>query len=304
VTQQADLRLDGRVVAVTGASSGLGRAYARALAAAGARLIVVARRGGLLDELADELDDVVPVIGDVSDPAAGARIVETALSRFGRLDAVVNNAGGLRDRTLLKMSDDQFDEVVRAHVYGTFYVTRACARAMRDAGGGSVINIGSDSPFLGAFGQSNYSAAKGAVLGLTLTWANELARHGISCNCVLPNALTAMTEDLPELLADYRYGSTDAFPRAMGEASDVAPLIVLLASDRWRALTGQILSLGGDKLSLWQPPYESRIAYLHGGWSVAELDRSLTTVLDLTDREPPGPDHEPNQRSLDGATHS
>ncbi len=299
------LSLDGRVVVVTGASSGLGRAYAQALAAAGASLIVVARRRELLTELGAELGDAaVSVVGDVADPDTAQRIVDAAHAGFGRLDVVVNNAGGLRDRTLLKMTDDEFDEVMRAHVYGAFYVTRACARAMRDGGGGSIINIGSDSGLLGAFGQSNYAAAKGAIHGLTLTWAKELARHGITCNCVLPNAYTAMTENLPDLLAAYRYGPPEAFPRALGDPADVAPLIVLLASDRWSALNGQILSLGGDRLSLWQPPNESRMAYLNGGWSVAELDRSLAAALGLSEPEPTNPEPAPNQRSLDGATHS
>jgi 3-oxoacyl-[acyl-carrier protein] reductase len=301
MTKQDTVTLDGRVVVVTGASSGLGRAYAHALAEAKARLVVVARRGDLLADLVAELGDVqaVPVTGDVADPDTAETITRTAINTFGRLDVVVNNAGGLRDRTLLKMTDDEFDEVVRAHVYGTFYVTRACARVMREAQGGSIINIGSDSGLLGAFGQSNYAAAKGAIHGLTLTWAQELARHAITCNCVLPNAYTAMTENLPDLLTAYRYGPPEAFPRALGDPADVAPLIVLLASDKWRALNGQILSLGGDRLSLWQPPNESRMAYLSGGWSVEELDRSLATALGVPEPEPTR-----NQRSLDGATHS
>lgn len=170
--------VDGRAVVVTGASSGLGEAYARALVAAGARVVLVARRREALVSLAAELGSAVPVVGDVGDPRLADRVVDAAISNFGALDAVVNNAGGVRDRTLLKMSDAEFDEVVQSHLYGTFYVTRACARAMRERGGGTIINIGSDSGLLGAFGQSNYAAAKGAVLGLTLTWARELPGTG------------------------------------------------------------------------------------------------------------------------------
>ena len=194
------------------------------------------------------------VPGDVAEPGHADRIVEAAQTSFGGVDVLVNNAGSIRDRTLLKMSDEDFDDVIRGHVYGTFYMARACARPMRRQGGGSIINIGSDSGLRGAFGQTNYAAAKGAVLGLTLSWARELPRHGVTCNCVLPNALTAMTEGLPQLLEEYRYAPDGGFPRALGEASEVAPLIVLLAGARWSRLNGLLLSLGGDKLSLWEPP--------------------------------------------------
>jgi hypothetical protein len=113
-----------------------------------------------------------------------------------------------------------------------------------------------------------------------------------------------MTENLPELLSAYRYGPPEEFPRSLGDPAEVAPLIVLLASERWRALNGQILSLGGDRLSLWQPPAETRMAYLNGGWSVAELDRSLAAALGLSQPEPTCTQQAPNQRSLDGVTNS
>jgi NAD(P)-dependent dehydrogenase (short-subunit alcohol dehydrogenase family) len=294
---------------VTGASAGLGEAYARALVNAGARVVIVARRRSALVRLAAELGSAAAVVGDVGDPWLADQVVDAAISNFGRLDAVVNNAGGVRDRTLLKMSDGEFDEVVRSHVYGTFYVTRACARAMRERDGGTIINVGSDSGLLGAFGQSNYAAAKGAILGLTLTWARELPRYGITCNCVLPNALTAMTEGLPDLLAEYRYGTPEQFPRALGEATEAAPLVVLLAGRRWSALNGRLISLGGDRLSVWEPPAEARVAFLHGGWSVAQLDHCLEFAVGVSAPSPGaadqvGMDLESNQGSLDGATYS
>jgi hypothetical protein len=96
-----------------------------------------------------------------------------------------------------------------------------------------------------------------------------------------------MTENLPELLSEYRYGPPEAFPRSMGEPSEVAPLIVLLITERWRCLTGRLLGVGGDRLSLWQPPSERRVAFLHGGWSLGELDRSLADALGLERPAPP-----------------
>jgi NAD(P)-dependent dehydrogenase (short-subunit alcohol dehydrogenase family) len=308
---EAPISLDGRVAVVTGASAGLGAAYARALGAAGARLVVTARRAEPLEALARELPQAVAVAGDIADPAFGDRVAATAVSAFGRIDVLVNNAGGVRDRTLLKMTDEEFDEVVKAHVYGPFHVTRACARVMREQRAGTIINIGSDSGMCGAFGQTNYAAAKGAVLGLTLTWARELERYGVTCNCVLPNALTAMTEDLPDLLDEYRYGPPgENFPRAIGAPEEVAPLIVLLASERWSRLNGRLLSLGGDKLAIWRPPEEHWTAYLQGGWSLADLAaaRELELELGLDPAPPPSPepstaDH-PDTGSPHGTAHT
>jgi 3-oxoacyl-[acyl-carrier protein] reductase len=267
------------VIIVTGSSSGLGAAYARALAAEGASVVLNARRAELLDGLAAELPGSLAVAGDVGEPATAERIVGSALARFGRIDVVVNNAGTLRDRTLLKMSFEEFDEVIRSHVYGTFLVTRRAADALRDGGGGTIVNVGSDSGLRGAFGQTNYAAAKGAIAALTLTWARELPRYGITCNCVLPNARTEMTENLDPLLDEYRYGAKTDFPRALGEPDEAAPLVVLLASERWRRLNGLFLSLGGDKLSIWERAKEVRCAFKQGGWSLADLDRSLEFAL-------------------------
>jgi 3-oxoacyl-[acyl-carrier protein] reductase len=273
------LSLRGRVVVITGASAGLGAAYAHAVSEAGASVVLTARGRDGLEQVAAGVARAHAVTGDVADPAFAQRAVDEALSAFGRVDVLVNNAGVVRDRTLLKMTPAEFDEVIQTSVYGSFHMAQACARAMRDAGGGTIINVGSDSGFTGPFGQSNYAAAKGAVLGLTLTWARELPRYRITCNCVLPNALTAMTEGLGEVLAQYRFGPPEAFPRALGEAAESAPLVALLASPRWSSLNGLLLSLGGDKLSIWQPPQETRIAFAQGGWSVAELDRCIEFVL-------------------------
>jgi NAD(P)-dependent dehydrogenase (short-subunit alcohol dehydrogenase family) len=272
-------RLDGSVAIVTGASSGLGAAYARALAEAGARLVLSGRRAELLEALAVELPSAVAVPGDVGAPGTAERLAAAAIDTYGRVDVLVNNAGGLRDRTLAKMSFEEFDEVLRSHVYGAFLVTRACVGHMREQGGGTIINVGSDSGLRGAFGQTNYAAAKGALAAMTLTWARELGRYGITCNCLLPNALTAMTEGLDKLLAEYGYGPPGEFPRAMGEAAEVAPLVVLLASGRFRHVNGLLLGLGGDKLSIWEPAREVGWAFRDGGWSEADLEASLELVL-------------------------
>ena len=275
----SDRRLAERVAVVTGASQGLGEAYARALAQAGAAVVLSARTESALEELASQLPRAVAVVGDVSEPSTAQRIVDAAVTEFGRIDALVNNAGALHDRTLLKMSLEEFDEVMRSHVYGTFLVTQAAARVMRDHGGGSVINVGSDSGMRGSFGQTNYAAAKGAIAAMTLTWARELERHGITCNCVLPNAYTAMTERLGDLLQEYRYGDETRFPRALGSPEEATALVVFLASKAAAHLNGRFLSLGGDKLSVWDQAREVRCAFKQGGWSVQDLEESLEFAL-------------------------
>ena len=161
----AAISLEGRVAVVTGASAGLGAAYAWALGAAGARLVVTARRVEPLEALARELPRTVAVAGDVSDPAFGDRVAAAAVSSFGRIDVLVNNAGGVRDRTLLKMSDAEFDEVVKAHVYGPFHLTRACARVMREQRSGTVINVGSDSGLCGGWSLAELAGSLELALG-------------------------------------------------------------------------------------------------------------------------------------------
>ncbi len=272
-------RLAGQVAVVTGASRGLGQAYARGLAHAGATLVLGGRDRAALDELARSLPHAVSVPGDVSSPETARELVDAALSCSGRVDVVVNNAGTLRDRTLLKMSLEEFENVMRSHVYGTFLLTQAAASAMRERGGGTVVNVGSDSGMRGAFGQTNYAAAKGAIAAMTLTWAHELGRYGITCNCVLPNAHTAMTESVPELLEEYRYGEKSRFPRALGSAEEAAALVVFLASPAARHLNGMFLSLGGDKLSVWDRAREVRCAFKQGGWAVEDLEESLEFAL-------------------------
>lgn len=272
-------RLDGRVAIVTGASGGLGEAYARALAGAGAAVVLGARRADRLDRLAAELPKARVVAGSTADPTIATSLVDEACSRFGRVDVVVNNAGALHDRTLLKMSVEEFDDVLDSHVRSAFLVTQCAASAMRSQGSGAIINVGSDSGLRGAFGQTNYAAAKGALAAMTLTWAKELARYEIGCNCILPNAKTAMTGGLDELLASYRYAPDSAgFPRAMGEPRDAAPLVVHLAA-AGPEVTGLIVGIGGDKLSIWEPAREVAWAYRQGGWSAEAVEAELELVL-------------------------
>ncbi|HEY0506644.1 MAG TPA: SDR family NAD(P)-dependent oxidoreductase, partial [Blastococcus sp.] len=196
--------LSGKVAIITGSGRGLGLAYARELARNGAAVVVndvdeaVARAAvtSITDAGGTAVAEVVPV----GTSAAAQALVDRAVGEFGRLDVLVNNAGILRDTTLWKMSDDDFDAVVATHLRGTFTTGRAAATRMREQGeGGRIICVGSPTGQVGNFGQTNYAAAKAGVVGMVRTWAMELARAEITVNAIVPVAATAMTETVPFL---------------------------------------------------------------------------------------------------------
>jgi NAD(P)-dependent dehydrogenase (short-subunit alcohol dehydrogenase family) len=259
------MRLDGKVAIVTGAARGLGRAYAEALAAAGASVVV--------NDVDEEVRSVAPVaeVYPVGSSEAAEALVARAVSEFGRLDIIVTNAGVLRDKVLWKMSDDDFDLVVDTHLRGTFTCARAAAIRMRaQEEGGRIVVVGSPAGQYGNFGQTNYSAAKAGVVAFARTWAMELARSQITVNAIVPTAWTRMTASIPIYapLVD-----RDEFPpvvrreHALGPPSDCAPLVVFLASEEAAEVTGQAIGIGGDRLSLYSHPSEVAFELRDGGWT-------------------------------------
>jgi NAD(P)-dependent dehydrogenase (short-subunit alcohol dehydrogenase family) len=207
---------------------------------------------------------------------AAQALVDRAVDEFGRLDVLVNNAGILRDSTLWKMTDDQFDAVITTHLRGTFTCTRAAAIRFREQGeGGRVICVGSPTGQVGNFGQTNYAAAKAGIVGMVRTWAMELARAEVTVNAIVPVAATGMTETVPFLkpFVDALQAGEPLPPYArrelaFGTPEDAAGLVAFLASDAAAGITGQAIGIGGDRLALWSHPTEAVVEFADGtGWS-------------------------------------
>jgi NAD(P)-dependent dehydrogenase (short-subunit alcohol dehydrogenase family) len=296
------LTLEDKVAVVTGSGRSLGRAYAAGLAAAGAAVIVNDVDEAAADEtvalITEEGGRAVAQVADVADADGAQSLVDRAVTEFGRLDIMVTNAGVLRDRVLWKMSDDDFDLVIRTHLRGTFMCARAAVVRMREQGdGGRLILISSPAGQFGGFGQTNYSAAKGGIVTLAQSWSMELKRDQITANAVLPIAWTPMTQTIPmyKPLIE-RVNRGEPLPRALrrehglGMPDECAPLVVFLASDAAAQITGQAIGIGGDRLSIYSHRAESAHAFHDDGWTVQAIAQEWDSHLgEFESHGPAGP---------------
>ena len=257
--------VEGRRIVVTGASRGLGRAFALALAAEGARVVVNGTNRDLIDALVGEISAAggiaVGCPGSVADDSLAEELVSTCVTEFGGIDTVVNNAGIVRDRTLLKMTPEEFDEVIAVNLRGTWSVSRHAARAMKEQGdGGLLLQIVSNSAFTGSIGQTNYAASKAGVMGMLYAWDVELARFGIRTNALWPIAETDMTQVVFDGARQRAEARGEAPPSGrtlgFGRPDEVAPIVVYLCSDRAVQLRSQLFTFNGSKLAIWQHPSE------------------------------------------------
>lgn len=240
--------LDGKVAIVTGASRGIGRAIARHLASLGARVVVSARDAGLLADLVAVIEqaggEALSVPGDVALSADADRLVDETVRGFGRVDILVNNAGITRDGLLVRMKDEDWDQVLDTNLKGAFLCSRAAARVMTKQRAGRIINISSVVGEMGNAGQANYCASKAGLLGLTKSVARELARRHVTVNAITPGFIdTDMTSDLPDKVKE---GLTAQIPLGkMGNCEDIAQAVAFLASDQASYITGQVLGING-----------------------------------------------------------
>jgi 3-oxoacyl-[acyl-carrier protein] reductase len=283
--------LEDKTAIVTGSSKGLGRGFAKGLAAEGAQVIV---NGTNAEDVARVVDEILQnggraggCVETVETMEGAKRIVQSALDKFGGLDILVNNAGNLRDRSFLKMAEDDWDSVIAVHLKGTFACCQSAAKIMKNQMSGRIINITSAAGFRGNFGQSNYAAAKAGILGFTFTLARELARYNITVNAVWPRAITRMTRPIMEqrlqVSKKQAEESLTAVPSLLdlgfGEPNMVAPLVVYLSSDEARDISGKIFAGRGEVISAWSAPKEVVSATMAGGWTVEAVRKRFRTIF-------------------------
>jgi NAD(P)-dependent dehydrogenase (short-subunit alcohol dehydrogenase family) len=275
-------RLDGRVAIVTGAGRGIGRSVAILLASEGAS-VVVNDLGAAVDGSGSDAGPAGQVVGeiaaaggkaiangaDVSDHAAAQDLIGSAIEQFGRLDVLVNVAGILRDRMVFNMSEQEWDDVIRVHLRGTFNTTKFAAahwRSIRDAEAQNrIINFTSVSGLHGAPGQPNYAAAKMGIVGLTYSCANALRAYGVTTNAISPGAATRMTDSVPTERRRARASADEWSP------DNVAPIVAYLASERSGWINGRIVHSSGYEIALYSNPEPEIRLIGTGPWDAGSL---------------------------------
>jgi NAD(P)-dependent dehydrogenase (short-subunit alcohol dehydrogenase family) len=269
--------LEGKVIVVTGAGGGIGRDIALAMAREGARVVVndigasVAGEGSdagpaqqVVNEIGAAGGQAVANTDSVSESRSAARIVSAALDTFGRIDGVVNNAGILRDRFFHKMGDEEWDAVIKVHLYGSYYVSRAAAPHFKEQQSGVYVHMTSTSGLIGNFGQANYSAAKLGIAALSKSIALDMQKFNVRSNCIAPFAWSRMTGSIPT--------ETDAEKQRVERMKQmtpakIAPLAVCLASEAAADTNGQIFAVRNNEIFLISQPRPVRSVHRSEGWS-------------------------------------
>lgn len=290
-------RLSGKIAVVTGAGRGIGRAEALALASEGAKVVVndlgVALDGtgystSPADEVVTEIQkgggEAVANYDSVATAEGSERVIKAATDSFGKIDILVNNAGILKTRMIFNISDGEWDEVIKVHLYGHFYCTRAACRWFRQQKSGRIINTSSLAG-LGVPGAVHYSAAKEGIIGFTRSVAREMARYNVTCNAIRPEAVTRLVQ-----IAQPKTGETqetvdhkttfiaEVASIATSSPEDIAPLVIYLASDEAASVTGRTFLVRHGEISLYSEPAPIRTVYKDGTWTVDELEHAFSAM--------------------------
>ena len=277
----SQVSFENRTVIVTGAGNGLGKAYALELGTRGARVVVNDLGGAVdgsgsgntpADEVVNEIiangGEAVANYDSVATKEGGASIVQTAIDNFGTVDAVVNNAGILRDKSFAKMEEEDLNAIIDVHLKGTFFVCQPAFIQMKEQGYGRFVNVSSPSGLFGNFGQLNYGAAKMGIVGLTNVLAIEGAKYNIKANVIAPNAATRMTEtlfgeDMSKLLT----------------VDNITPLVVYLASEQCE-VTHEIFSAGGGRFA--RIGISTDVGYFNASAKAEDIFANIGEIRDLS----------------------
>jgi NAD(P)-dependent dehydrogenase (short-subunit alcohol dehydrogenase family) len=276
--------LKGKVAIITGAGGGIGREHALYFAKEGAKVVVndlggdrsgggkgSAMADGVVAEIKAAGGEAIANYDSVATREGADSLMWTAQSKYGQIDILLNNAGVLRDRSILNLTENDWDVVQNVHLKGTFFCTQAAARIMKLQGhGGRIINTTSVSGLMGNFGQGNYAAAKAGIYGFTRTAAIEFGRYGISVNALAPVALTRMTEDLKSMSGE----SKDVLG-----AQHVAPVAAFLASDLAGDITGQIVGVHGPRVFVYRMETTAGINRESGGWTPNDIKEQWSKIV-------------------------
>ncbi|MCY1227311.1 3-phenylpropionate-dihydrodiol/cinnamic acid-dihydrodiol dehydrogenase [compost metagenome] len=283
--------LEGKVIIVTGAGAGVGKGIAQEAARQGARVIVndlgvnIDGSGGNAGPAQQTVDEIKAAGGEaaantdsVADWGAAQKLVQQALDLYGRVDGVVNNAGNLRDIIFHKMSEDDFDAVIRVHLKGSWNVSRAVAPHFKAQESGAFVHMTSTAGLIGNFGQANYSAAKLGIVGLSKSIAVDMQKFNVRSNCIAPFAFTRMVGSIPTNTPE----AAERMKINMRlEAGKIAPFTLALLADQARQVTGQIFGVRNNEIYLFSQPRPIRTAHNSEGWTVEScIERAIPMFQD------------------------
>jgi len=268
--------LDGKAAVVTGAGRGIGKGHALQLAKAGASVVVNDVDAEVAGEVVAEIGSLggkaIANTDSVAEKAGADAIVAACVGAFGKIDIMMANAGIVRDKTFLKMSEEDFDAVMNVHVKGTFLCHQAAALSMKEADTGGVLLATVSAAHFGNFGQTNYAGAKGAIASMTYTLALELARYGIRVNAISPSGTTRMSDTYigPD-------GKKHPMPYIDPELN--GPMLVYLCSDEGNYISGQVFGTGGERISILNHPRYGHTLLMPGGWTIEEVRKNFKSNL-------------------------